>query len=119
MTPRRRLAAGAAVAGALVTAPAALADANPNPLNGATPVGPTTSVPLPDGIAQCLIQNGFPTPLPSTKVALPATAAALPAAFTDTIPLPGVGVPSPGANPLPADGSANSTGGVQCGQVIV
>jgi hypothetical protein len=140
----------------LVTPAAALADSNPNPagaLNGFTPGGSTTTVPLPDEIAHCLSQSGYPVPSAGTQVGLPATTGALPAGLagtiplpaitaptttgtiplsgtatpttattttTSTIPVPGIAAPAAtGTNPLPAQGGATSTGGLQCGQMII
>jgi hypothetical protein len=138
MNPRRRLAAGAAIAGALVTPAAALAASTPTPAgspNEPTPAWPVTSVPLPEGLAQCLIQNGLPATLAGTKVDLPGIAGAPPTSLAGTLPLPGVHVPTvsdavplsaagvpptdSGTNPLPTGGGATSTGGDQCGQIII
>jgi hypothetical protein len=94
-----------------------------------------TTVPLPDGVAQCLIQNGWPVPSTDTKVDLPAMTGAPPASFAGSLPLSGMGIPTAsgtiplsalgvpstatGLNPVPTDGGATSTGGMQCGQVIL
>ena len=141
MNKGRRLVAGAAIACGLVTPSAALADSSPNPAGapgGFTPGQPTTTVPLPDAVTQCLGQGGFPTPATGTNLALPAPTGALPTTLTGTIPLPavgaptttgttttstipltGLGVPAPGgSSPIPG-GGGNGTGGLQCGQMIV
>jgi hypothetical protein len=116
MNHRRRLAAGAAIAGVLVTPPAALAGVSPNPAeasDGSAPVGPVTTVPLPDAVAQCLTRNGLPVlSATTTTVDLPAMAGAPPAGFTGTIPLSGTGVPTTGGTiPLSGVGApATATG---------
>jgi hypothetical protein len=128
MNQRTRLAAGAAIAGVLVTAPPALADSGPNPAgvpDSPPPVGPMATIPLPDEIGKCLLQNGLPDPLTGTTVGLPDTTGTLPADLTGTIPLSGIGVPSStttiplsgigvpgstGANPLSGVGAPGSTG---------
>jgi hypothetical protein len=111
---RRRFATGAAIAGVLATAPAALASSSPNPgeaPDGTTPAGSVTTIPLPDAIAQCLTQNGLPAPSAGTMIELPAVTGAPPASLAGTIPLPATGVPTTtGAIPLPATGTPTTTG---------
>jgi hypothetical protein len=97
MNQRRRFAAGAAIAGLLVAAPASLANSSPDPAEastGSTPDWPVATVPLPDGLAQCLIENGFPALSPGTQVELPAVSGTPPASFAGTIPLSGTSVPT-------------------------
>jgi hypothetical protein len=128
MIQRRCLAAGAAIAGVLVTPGAALAGSSPNPAEpstGSTPAGPVTTVPLPDAIAQCLSQYGFPNLSGGTTFDLPATAGTPPTSFagtiplsdtvvpttSGTIPLSGVGVPATTPSiPPPAAGPPTTTG---------
>jgi hypothetical protein len=126
MNQSRRFVAGAAIAGALAAPPAASA--------GSTSP-PDTTLPLPDGVAQCLIQNGFPIPSATPKLDLPPATGALPPGLTGAIPLPtGTGTSSTStipltslglpnatgtATPLPTGGGATSGGAVQCGQVII
>jgi hypothetical protein len=146
MNRKRRFAAGAAIAGVLVTPPAALAAVSPNPAeasDGSTPAGPVTTVPLPDAVAECLSQYGFPNLSAGTTFELPAMAGAPPASLAGTIPLSGTGDPTTsgtiplsgsgtiplsgvgapttatGTNPVPTGGGATSTGAVPCGQLFI
>ena len=141
MNKGTRLVAGAAAACVLATPTAALADAAPNPTAvppGFNPGDPVTSLPLPDGVAQCLMRSGLPIPSSGTDVALPTPAGAPPISFSGTLPLPAAGTPT-GTSPAPAagtiplpvvgggtdgslpvpGGNAAGSGALQCGQMIV
>jgi hypothetical protein len=113
MNKGTRLVAGAAAACALVTAPAAFADTGPTqtgPLNGIDGGEPLTSVSLPNDVAQCLIDNGFPIPSSSSgsgsQLTLPTTSGALPANLTGTLPLAGA---QPGTNTGSTSSSTTTT----------
>ena len=131
MNKGRRLVAGAATACALLAPTAAVADSSPGPAQAPgvpNPGDPTTTVPLPDGLAQCLISHGFPIPSAGAEIAVPTPppptnlsgTISLPAAGTPvsigTIPLTAIDGVTAGSNPLP-EGAV--TGALQCGQMIV
>ena len=117
-----RLLAGAAAACALVTPSAALADSSPNPSapDGVSPGGPPTTLPLPEDVARCLIEAGFPIPSSGSQLALPTTTGALPSSLSGTLPVAGAPpltgtsttatpVSGTGTIPLPGTGGAAGT----------